>query len=289
VPRPLRIDFYKTEDPNGHDLDIGPFITQAFALPVPDRRVDFGDSFVLLHNVHSHGQLLLGEIVRVKMNDLPDKVSRTTGVRADLGLRADEGIGRRAHFLYDADIQTLLLQRDREVRHPAFREGVVALIQADFFLSLLFKQDALERLNRMHVLRKLTFKIAKPQNAEAFREIDPSAAYAIELLNEHNGLFIDINISVGRHKEASLTREAVLRVARGLFGRRGEEVRRVLVSGREEADAATEIIDLFEDRLIYDSEANYRGRTLDPRECERVLLEAHRENIEYLRNYRHPE
>jgi hypothetical protein len=231
----------------------------------------------------------LGEIVKAKMTDLPDKVSRTTGVPADLGLTADEGIGRHAHFLYDPDSRTLLLQRDREVHHPAFRESVAVPSRADFILALIFKQDALERLDRMRVLRKLSFKVARPQNADAFREIDASAGYAIDLLNEHNGLFIDIDISVGRQKDVSLSREVVLRVARGLFGRRGAEVRKVVVSGREDPDASTEMIDLFEDRLVYKASANYRGRRLDPQECERILLEAHHENVEYLQDYRHPE
>jgi hypothetical protein len=251
--------------------------------------VDYGDSFLLLHNVRAHGRLLLGEILKTKMTDLPDKVSRTTGVPADLGLRPDEGIGRHGHFLYDGDLCTLQLQRDREVRHPAFREGVAAPIHAEFNLSLIFKPDALERLNRMQVIRKLSFKVARPQNPEAFREIDLSAERAIDLLNEHNGLLIDINISVGKRKEASLSRETVLRVARGLFGRRGDDVRKVVVSGREDSDAATEIIDLFEDRLIYEAPADYRGRAIDPGSCERILLAAHEEHAEYLRNYRHAE
>jgi hypothetical protein len=270
-------------------IDIGPFITQAFARDVPERRVDFGDSFLLLHNVRTRGPLLLGEIVKAKMTDLPDKVSRTTGVPVALGLRADEGIGRHAHFLYDGGIRTLLLQRDREVRHPAFREGVAVPANTDFILALIFKQDALQRLDRMRVLRKLSFKVARPQNADAFRGIDASAGYAIDLLSEHDGLFIDIDISVGRRKDVSLSRQAVLRVARGLFGRRGAEVRKVVVSGREEPGASTEMIDLFEDRLIYKGAADYQGRTLAPRECERILLEAHREHREYLQNYRHPE
>jgi hypothetical protein len=289
VPRPLKIDFYKTEDPHGHDLNIRDLIIQTHGLDVANRRVDFGDSFLLVHNLRQRGPLLLGEIVKARMTDLPDKVSRTTGIPADLGLTADEGIGRHAHFLYDGDRCTLLMQRDREVRYPAFREGVATPVAADFNLALIFKPDALERLRRMQVFRKLSFKIARPQNAQALREIDPSAAYAIELLNEHNGLLIDVNISVGRQRQGSLVRQTVLRVARGLFGRRGEEVQRVVVSGRAELDATTEVVDLFEDRLIYEGQAAYRGRTLDPRECERILIEAHVEHADFLRNYRHPE
>jgi len=289
VPRFVRIDFYKTEDVDGHAVDIQDAIGQAFALPVGQRRVDFGDSFLLIHNVRRRGHLVLGEVVKVRMTDLPDKVSRTTGVAADLGLEADEGIGRRAHFLYDGNRSALLLQRDKEVRHPAFREGVARPVDADFHLSLVFKPNALERLNRMRVLRKLSFRVARTENPEALREIDLSAAHAIDLLNEHQGQLVDISISVGKSRRASLARQSVLRVARGLFGFRGEEVRRVVVSGREEEGASTEILDMFEDRLVYEARIDDRGRRLDPNQCEALLMTAHGEHANYLGNYRHPE
>jgi hypothetical protein len=289
VPRLIKIDFYKTEDSDGNALDITDFITRTFGLAIADRQVDYGNSFLQLHNVRDHGGLLLGEILKTKMTDPPDKVSKTTGVPAELGLRADEGIGHHGHFLYDGHRCALLLQRDREVRHPAFREGVGSPIHEEFNLSLIFKPDALERLNRMQVIRKLSFRVARPQNPEAFREIDPSAERAIELLNEHGGLLIDVNISVGKRREASLARETVLRFARGLLGHGGEDVRKVVVSGREDNDASIEIIDLFEDRLIYEAPADYRGRAIDPRSCERILLEAHQEYAGYLQNYRHAE
>ena len=289
MPRPLKIDFYKTVDMDGNDFNLHQLILDVSRLPVADRRVDYGDSFLLLYNVRLHGRLVLGEIVKARMTDLPDKVSRTTGVPADLGLAADEGIGRRAHFLYDGERHALLLQRDKEVRYPAFRESVCTPIHGDFSLSLIFKRDALDRLDRMRVVRKLSFKVARPQDATAFREIDASASHAIDILNEHGGHFIDINISVGRGRDSSLTRQSVLRVVRGLFGRRGEEVRRVVVSGREGDHDATEIIDLFEDRLVYEANAGLRGRRLDREMCEGILLEAHREHANYLGAYRHPE
>ncbi len=132
------------------------------------------------------------------------------------------------------------------------------------------------------MIRKLSFKVARPQNPDAFREIDPSAEYAIDLLNEHGGLLVDINISVGKRRRASLSRDTVLRVVRGLFGHRGEEVRKVTVSGRADDDASIEMIDLFEDRLIYEAPAEYRGRAIDPQACERILLAAHEQHAQYL-------
>ncbi len=133
MPAPLKVDFYKTEDSEGQNLNIRDFVNRAFALGIEDRHVDYGgNNFILLYNIRDHGRLLLGEVLKTRMNDLPDKASRITGVPADLGLRPDEGICRHAHFLYDSENCTLLLQRDREVRHPAFREAVAAPIGAEF-------------------------------------------------------------------------------------------------------------------------------------------------------------
>ena len=93
VPR-IKIDFYKSENNEGHDLDIGPLINQAHGLPFAQRRVDFGHSFLFLQNVRTQGNLIFGEAVKARMSDLPDKVSQETGAAEDLGLRADEGKSR---------------------------------------------------------------------------------------------------------------------------------------------------------------------------------------------------
>lgn len=285
MPRPLKIDFYRSEDLQGNELDISGFINNTFTLAVGQRLVDFGDSFLLLHNVRRRGGLILGEMMKGKMTDLPDKVNRTTGTSTDLGLRADEGVGRHAHFLYDPPRRVLLLQRDREVRHPTFTAGVREPIHAEFVLSLIFKQNVLDRLEHMQVIRKISFKVARPENPEAFREIDPSAGRAIDLLNRHNGLVIDIEISVGKRRDASLLRDTVLPLARLLSGRRDGEVRKVIVSGRENPGDSIEVLDLLEDRLVYEAMADFRGRRLDPRECERILLAAHEEHAAELENY----
>jgi hypothetical protein len=288
LPATIRIDFYKTEDEDSHDLDISAAILRTFELPFQNRRVDFGAAFVFLHNVRTQGSQVVGEIVKTKMTELPDKVSRVRGEPEDLGLRADEGIGHHAHFLYDNTSCVLLVQRDREVRASAFVKALEPS-NIDFKLSYIFKGDALARLGNMRMIRKLTFKVATPRDAEAFRELDPSAAHAIELLNGANGRFIDISISVGKSRDAALERQSVLRTARSLFGYRGEEVQKILVSGKEDLGAATEMIDLFEDRLNYETQVELRGRRIDPGECERVIFAAHREHAAYLRRYRHPE
>lgn len=289
MPRLLKIDFYGSENADGHPIDISPLIQQTFQMNVAQRRVDFGDSFLILQNVRARGHLLLGDIVKARMNDLPDKIDRTTCVPADLGLTANEGIGRHAHFLYDPHYRVLLLQRDREVRHPAFREAVASPIHAEFYLSLIFKRDAVNRLRRMRVFRKLSFKVARPQNPEALREIDPSAGHAIDILNEHGGYNVDIVVSVGKHRRAALNRESILRLATGLLGRRGDDVRSIVVSGREDEEGPMEIIDLLEDRLIFEQEIDFRRRKLDPRQCENALIAAHETNAQYLRDYQNPQ
>jgi hypothetical protein len=287
VSRPLTIDFYKSESFERQGLDISGSILQAYGMPVDDRRVDVDDSFLILDNVRRRGRtILLGEIVKGRMNDIPDKVNRRTAVGTDLGLTADEGIGRHAHFLYDPSLQVLLLQRDREVRHPAFVEAIVEPTGAEFLLSLVFKRDAQARLEQLRTIRKISFKIARPVNPQAFRDLGLSAAAAIDLLNEQDGRFIEITISVGKQKRASLVRNAAMQLAQLLTGHGGADVRKVLVSGREDADGPIELIDLLEDRLTHRGEAEYLRRRVNPQDCERILLQAHAEHVAYLRNYR---
>jgi len=158
-----------------------------------------------------------------------------------------------------------------------------------FALSLIFKANALERLDRMRIVRKITFKVARPDDRVALRNLDPSAGHAIDILNGLGGRQIEIDVSVGRAKLAGLERQPALRAIRSLFQRRDEEVEKVIVSGRETPDGATEMIDLLEDRLVFQTEVNLRGRELDRRDCDNALLTAYDENVAYLRGYRNPE
>jgi hypothetical protein len=288
MAKALKIDFYKTEDLNGNSLDISHLITQVAALPFANRRVDLTDSFVFVHNVRPHGQHTLGEIVKAKMVDLPDKVNRNAGLPEDLGLNADEGIGHRTHFLYDRGAQVLLLQRDWDVRSTAFTQSIAHPINEAFNLSLIFKPNALRRLNEIREVRRLTFRMARPGNPEAVGNLDTSTTHAIGILSDLGGRQLDVSISVGRTRGGELDRAPALRFARTLFGRRAQEVEKIVVSGKDEAGASA-VIDLIEDRLVYETRVDMAGRNLDPRQCERALLEAHRDHLEYLRHYRQPE
>jgi uncharacterized protein DUF6731 len=281
----LKIDFYKTENAHGHGLDISEFLTQCHALPFGSRRVDVGDGFIHLHNLRSQGGQLIGEVVRGHMTDLPDKVDRNTGLPSDLGLRAHEGIGRPTHFLYDAPHHVLVLQRSREARPASFREAVATPIEEEFALTPILKPDALQRLNRMRSPRKVSIKFARPDNPAVFRGIDASAGHMIDLLNDFEGVYIDVSVSVGKSRVRFLDRSRVFRAARSLFQEAGEgEVKKIVISGKETPESATEIIDFFEDRLVYEEQVEPR-RKLDSETCEAAVRRAYRENADYLHHY----
>jgi Family of unknown function (DUF6731) len=285
LPRTLKIDFYKTVDADGEALDVSDLIVRASQLPFATRRVDLEDSFVCLHNVRRRDGNILGEILKARMTDLPDKVSRNTGLPEDLGLAAHEGIGRRAHFYYDRANRALVFQRDREIRSGAFVTSVATPVDSAFGLSLIFKRDALARLDRMQVLRKVAFTVASPAAAAVIREVDPSAARAIDLLGEVGGRQMEINISVGKARHVGLERNRVMEMVRWLVGHRGEEVRRVIISGREQPDAATAVIDLLEDRLVHEVRFEEGFRRIAQETIEAALLAAHADKADYLRMY----
>ena len=281
----IKIDFYTTQDVDGARFDISGLILQVSELPFVQRRVDFGDSFVCLHDVRAEGEIILGGVLKARMTDVPEKVSRNDGLPRDLGLLADEGIVHRAHFYYDPAHCVLLLQRDRNVRPPAFVHSVAAPSHRDFGLSLIFKRDALQRLNRMQVVRKISFKVARPADPGALVREDASAGHAIELLNDLGGVEVDVKVSVGRSRRVSLHRNPALRIANLLFNHRGNEVQRIVVSGKEDPGAATETLDLLEDRLVFAAPVDQRGRRIDTHECQRLLVQAYREHADYLAGY----
>ena len=98
MPR-IRIDFYKSENNEGQDLDIGPLLDQTNGLPFAQRRVDFGDSFVFLENVRTQGNLIFGETVKARMSDLPDKVSHRLNLANKFSQSSEWGRPHLAHTL----------------------------------------------------------------------------------------------------------------------------------------------------------------------------------------------
>jgi hypothetical protein len=292
----VRVDFYQTETMEGESVDIGPLIRRVHAMDYATKRVDLGEHFIFLHETDVDQNQLTGCVVKTKMTDHPDKCDRNTGVLDDLGLADHEGTARRSYFLYDPQTRMVLFERHREVRVTAFREAVSSPTGTLFSLSLVMKQNALQRLEEMRTPRSSSVKMARPANAAAFRGIDASAAYLIDLLNEFGGLFIDFRISAGRKKRSSLAVEAVRRVARRLFETQNVdqepgsgEVQKIVIAGRQTPESATEIIDFFEDRLVHDELVPGEEGRLRAGAALRILYRAFQENEDYLRAYRRAE
>jgi len=292
----VKVDFFQTETMEGNPLDIGPLIRLVHGMDYAAKRVDLGEHFIFLHEIAIDHNQFTGCVIRTKMTDHPDKCDRDTGALDDLGLTDHEGTARRSYFLYDSGSRMLAIQRHRDARVTAFREAVSAPTNIPFSLSLVMKQNALERLERMRNPRSFSVKMARPANADAFRGIDASAGYLIDLLNQFGGLFIDFRISVGRKKQASLTAAAVRRVARRLFetqagedGHADGEIQRIVIAGRETPESATEIIDFLEDRLTYDEIIPGEEGRLRADASLRILRRAFAENEPYLRAYRQRE
>lgn len=281
----ITIDFYRTETQEGAEIDISQTITQCHLMPINQRRIDLELSSLFLHNVQTSTEGLIGEVVRDHMYNLPNKINRQTGAEADLDLAEDEGLAERAHFLYNQATRTLLLQRRQQVRPAGFRECIAIPTRRDFVLVPMLREGALPRLQRMQIIKKVVVKIARPGNVQNFRGIDTSASRMIDMLNDFGGLYGEFTFSVGKSNDG-LERNRVLQAIRRLF-RYGDrnEVKKIVVSGRETQDGATEMLDLFQDRLTHQDEVRLAGRRLDPGGCNQALRRAYLRYANYLREY----
>lgn len=78
------------------------------------KRAISGDYIIKLNNdlfkPNDYNNLFLGEIIKAKQNELPFKYDYEEGKKENLGFDKNEGLGTPTHFLFDKNLNILMLQ-----------------------------------------------------------------------------------------------------------------------------------------------------------------------------------
>lgn len=188
-------------------------------------------------------------MVKIRMTDLPKK-SDTEGNSAELDLDDNEGLGEETAFVYHIPSRVLVLLRNRNSVSPgAFVHYFASYGAGEFTLEHIIREDALKRFLEKGLYRKLELKLAGLDMAvEELATDDFTANEAIAISRQLQSPSIEIIASMDR-KTGSLSAEmihSVVSALRGLWGKHPEMVERIRVSGQDDEEAKTEIIDLLE-------------------------------------------
>jgi hypothetical protein len=115
MPHPRKkivVDFYRVSitHPNGSRLER--LLDQTIASPAGTRNVNRDRNYIRLQEGSAHGQFWYGEMIRIRMEELPMKAA-LSGTVESLDLEKDEGLGEGTAFLYHIPSRIFALQRNR--------------------------------------------------------------------------------------------------------------------------------------------------------------------------------
>jgi Family of unknown function (DUF6731) len=281
---PINIEFYKPTVESDDGLTFADVLTQVESTTMAQRlRTDFDPAGIF--SLTRNGDEFAGEAARIRMEDLPRIVNLATGQRHDLNVRPREGLSEEMHFIYDAAVDVIAVQVKRLMRASALRGLLADLTQQRIDFKIILREDALLRFQHMGLVKKIFFKIARPQDLQG--QDPPALVQVFRELDEFNGIAAKIEISVERARDRWLSMDAI----RGVLDRfraRNADFDALCITGlvRDEGGERQETIDFVHEHLRHTEEVERRGRRLAPEGCRVALRRAIRAHRPYLRRLR---
>ena len=210
----LNADFFKLEITTGEHFEEAVSSIAAKGIK-KDTTVEVKDDFFTrLESSGSWGEECVeGQIVRLRMNTLPDKAGFDEPIQS-IGFSEEEGVGESAAFIFQRNSNVLLLERNRN--------AVTTFTFASFFKQLgkipgeinlhpILQHGVYQKVFNARVLRKLIVQIAGPDNiGTAVAEMEPSVN---EMLKARQSLKAPIAVftySVGQQRKKGLDLQRAL-------------------------------------------------------------------------------
>lgn len=233
----MKIYFYRIEDAEGSPTFVQT-LQAAHELPTTGehRTCDLeGVPFRLHHLSLRARRFWEGEVLRIRQRDIPQVASRSGNVR-DLALDDDEGLGESAAFLFDQQLNALLLQSNRYATGlTKFLAFLRTLTQRDEPIVGLpiARADALRQLNQMRAMRKLSVRLANSRNAQLVLGGDESLEQTLFQISDSLTPSLEVTVSTGRSRtpldDSEMRR--LIRAFLRLFNRQPSAVEKLEITG----------------------------------------------------------
>jgi len=284
----LNVEFYKPRvhvNPGEPAVSFIDVLQRIAAMPLRDRIRGGIDPAAILTLDEHHGEYT-GESARIRTEDLPSVINTATGNRHNLDIDAQEGLGEEIHFLYDSGLDVITVQRKGHLRASALENLLSDLAHIDVRFEIILREGAWQRFERMEMVKKVYFKLARPQDLGGQRR--QPLLTVLGMMEDFNGVSAKVEISVGRARDGRLRRNPVREVIDS-FNALRDNFKALSITGAMREDNGNmhvETVDFIQEKLMFTTDVQRRGRRLNAEGCRLALREAIRENRDYLRRYR---
>lgn len=246
----LKYDFYEIIMPEEDQTPFETILQSVNELQGAARTFDNGSYHVQLIALHRRGGYFLGDLARIRMNDIPDKM-RLNGERQTIELDDDQGLGELTSFIYNPAIRALVFMRNKfSVSASGFASYFQNLghIQGVMYLEHILETDAYRKLARMTSSSKFEVGFAAPGNAAIYANLGLRPQTLTGLMDASPKVKIDFTFSVERDRHTSLPVRSIRTIVRNFRGGDYEEnITRLQVSGKEDPEQRVEVVDLLEE------------------------------------------
>ena len=179
-------------------------------------------------------------------------VGDLAGSRNTFAINQDEGPVNDTTFFFWPSYGIIGIYRLREgVSHKSFVIFLDKLLSDEVKLNIILGEDQAKRLDKMRLVKKMEYKISRPNNAKFLKDENTGFFQEAKLIEQLNSNSMDIIIAAGKGKK--LEKEQILKKARRILNHndKGIKVDKMKIIGRQHHDAVEETIDLIEDRMVY--------------------------------------
>lgn len=222
------VDFYRLSIHKGGSIGFEDVAQQVSTLNIEDRVVEINNCPVWLYEFCREDRYLVGDIIKLRMQNLPSRGSRTGSIK-DFDFLDDEGVSEHVAFFYHIDTQVLLLQRIQggvDMGNFAnYFEQLYSLqldnVQTSSSISIIDKDildiDAIKQLDRVKEVHHYEIKVARPDNLDEFIEVDDTVQELFRINEKLNSLTIGAEFSIGNNKNTSISLKDVIKITKSLL------------------------------------------------------------------------
>lgn len=287
--RRVKFEFFKIAPKRG-SLDYERFSAKlAEHLPDFTEPVLYRTRYIRRERYAFNGTIHYGIASRITMDDIPYKVRLEQPGFQPLGLEDNEGIAAPTAFLYDSSTSILVLQRGADCVAVG---GILALFsmatgENNLDVHPILERNALERLDRMQIIRSWEIKIANPVASSYYEDVSGKAA--AEMSAQYEARVVHIKLSMDRSR-GSLNVDTVKRSLSRWFRLSSEEgnsrVDSLKVKGKSFDDNEWDELDLLQHKMVVFVDVPAKGRELGAVDLERAVRIAYDKRWEELQDYR---
>lgn len=198
--------------------------------------------------------LWLMDFVRIRTSHGPGRVGRDSEVEG-FEFEDEQGFGEETAALYDPATGYILVQYNHfGVRAGAIADYLSAYDGAEnnlYTFKPKYDEDIERRLLNHGITRKISFCLDVTRMSEQDRQRGRPLSEAIDYGRQNGADKIKVEISVQGERNRSLAQGALdsLSALRSIIGQNPDAVTKLEVSGKENQDSVTEVLDLIAHRL----------------------------------------